>query len=196
MIITDIKTIKGNSVVVYMEDEPLMQSTKWLCREFEVYTGQDYTAEFLLQFNVACEIYLCYQKALRLLSSQPRSKKYISDALFSKDFKKENIDTSIDILELNGLINDKKTAVDYAVMRIEKKSYGPYALRSDLYAKKFGKQTIDDTVKEMYERYEIEELAYKSLTVKYKNLKKMSYEDVKKNFFYFYSKEVSTEVLL
>ena len=68
----------------------------------------------------------------KLLSIRSRSEKEIRDALNKKSFGHDIIDTIINKLKLNGLIDDKSFALKFDRSKISIKGFGPSRIRFDL----------------------------------------------------------------
>ena len=75
-----------------------------------------------------------YNKALDLLSRREHSKKEIRDKLFLRFDDKDNINSVIDKLQLNNLIDDHRFAGVYVLIR-KRKGFGPKKIAYELLMK-------------------------------------------------------------
>jgi regulatory protein len=91
-----------------------------------------------------------YEKALRLLTVRSRTRKELKQRLVAERFSDKVAEQVLERLVANGLIDDKKFAVDRARAMGKGKGWGPRKLRSDLLKKGIEGEAIDEAISQAY----------------------------------------------
>jgi len=86
--------------------------------------------------------------AIKLLSYRWRSEKEIIDKMKEKGYEIDMIDSTIDYLYRQNLLNDKRFAETLARDKINLNKWGSYRIKQDLYMKGISKDIIDEVLEE------------------------------------------------
>ena len=85
----------------------------------------------------------CHERALRLLSVRPRSRRELERRLLRAGFEPEEVRTEIDRLAGVGLLDDERFAREYAEHQLGTRLAGGRAIRSALAAKGVDPGTVE-----------------------------------------------------
>lgn len=104
------------------------------------------------------------ERALNLLSYKPRSVAELRGRLLEKEgAEEEAVDRVIARLEELGYLNDEQFALSFAASRLSAKPLGPTRLRRDLQQKKLARETVEETLNEIFSTNSEEELIDRAL---------------------------------
>ena len=102
--------------------------------------------------------YETYYRTLKLIKTRVKSKKELSDKLETLNYKKENIEWAISLLEKQGYINDQRYASSYLNDKLITTSYGPYKIVSELRKKGISDDIINNTIVDYTEKLQKEKI--------------------------------------
>lgn len=86
--------------------------------------------------------------AIKLLSYRWRSEKEIRDKMNEKDYEVDVIDTTINYLYDQNLLNDKRFAETFVRDKINFNKWGSYRIKQELYMKGISNNIIDEILEE------------------------------------------------
>ncbi len=138
------------------------------------------------------------ERALRLLSYQPRSVEELRGRLLEKDWADEtSVDQVIARLKELGYLNDEQFAASYATSRLTTKPLGRKRLRRDLQRRKLSSQTVENALDEAYTEQSEEDLIERAIKKRLR-LKgaPTTREDAKKLFDYLMRRGFSYDLTL
>lgn len=138
------------------------------------------------------------ERALRLLSYQPRSVEELRGRLLEKDWADEtSVDQVIARLKELGYLNDEQFAASYATSRLTTKPLGRTRLRRDLQRRKLSSQTVENALDEAYTEQSEEDLIERAIKKRLR-LKgaPTTREDAKKLFDYLMRRGFSYDLTL
>ncbi len=145
---------------IYVDGEfALGVSTETLLR-FGLRTGDELTSARLKALQAAENASAAKRAALRLLARRPRSEKEMRDALRTKEFSPDEIESALAELRTAGLLDDEKFARAYVRDQVVLHPKGPLAIKQRLLLFGIKKETVDRVLNEEFPRVRHEEVAY------------------------------------
>ncbi|HEU4355582.1 MAG TPA: regulatory protein RecX [Actinomycetota bacterium] len=91
----------------------------------------------------------CHERALRLLSVRPRSRRELELRLLRAGFDPEEVSGELDRLEAVGLVDDERFAREFAEHQFVRRRAGRRAVASGLAAKGVDRQTVERALVEV-----------------------------------------------
>ena len=98
---------------------------------------------FFLSQKLSCLHYAAY-----LLNFGDKSKRTLCDKLRRKGYAAEVCEAAVAVLEKNGLLDDERLCADKLLTLAQSKLYGPWRLKTELFAKGFGSSEIQNALEE------------------------------------------------
>jgi len=114
--------------------------------------------------------------AFNLLKYRQRSIGEMRSRLRKKDFDGVVIETIINELKADGYLNDEEFALTYAEDQLTRKNIGPIRLKSELYKKQIPDKIVEKTVIQIYQKYDVVELARNAAKKKKQSLGNVDYQ--------------------
>jgi len=119
------------------------------------------------------EVFRAREAAFKLLQYRDRSMGELRRRLRKKSFPDPVIETVIEELEEKGYLDDREFAMTFAEDQLTRKNIGPIRLRAELGKKRVSDAIIDDVVHEIYQKYDVLELALAAARKKAGSLKRV-----------------------
>lgn len=113
--------------------------------------GQELTPALIAELKQDGQIDLAYQRAVRYLSSRPRSAAEINNYLLRKEYAAEIIETVVNKLQSRGYLDDEAFARFWVDNRNRFRPRGAQALRYELRQKGVERETIDQALEDQDE---------------------------------------------
>ena len=113
--------------------------------------GQELSEEKIAQLQQEDAGEVAYQRAVRYLSYRPRSVKEITDHLRKHEIPEEWIGATIERLQSNRLVDDRRFAEIWLENRATFRPRGTFALRMELRQKGVSDRVIDEALSELDE---------------------------------------------
>ncbi len=146
--------------------------------------GQELSEEKIRQLTQAEAEEKAYQRALNFLSYRPRAEAEIRRNLRKHDTPEELIETVLERLRRNRLVDDEAFARAWVENRCEFRPRGRRALRSELRQKGLEDQVIAEALEELDE----ENLAYKAAKQKARAYRQLEWPEFRKKMLGFLSR--------
>lgn len=135
--------------------------------------GQVLSDEKIAQLKDHDQEEIAYQKALNLLSYRLHSEAEIIQKLQKHDIPEEYVESAIERLKINKLLDDTKFAEAWVENRKETRPRGRRALAYELKQRGINPETIDETLSELNE----EEMAYQAAWKRSQRMTNMDWGD-------------------
>ena len=132
--ITKISTPKGrpHHRVVHIDGEAAIRVPASLLSELGLEVGDRIAAHLIGELEAADELDEARRRALRLLGVRPRSEEELRRSLLHADFSYSAIETVLDSLRRDGVVDDRAFAEQFADERRRLKGYAPVRIETDL----------------------------------------------------------------
>lgn len=132
--ITKISTPKGrpHHRVVHIDGETAIRVPASLLSELGLEVGDRIAAHLIGELEAADELGEARRRALKLLGVRPRSEEELRRSLLHADFSYFAIETVLDSLRRNGVVDDRAFAEQFADERRRFKGYAPVRIETDL----------------------------------------------------------------
>lgn len=122
---------------------------------------------------------IAYQRALNLLCNRPHSEAEIHKKLKEHEFSEDTINSVIERLRQNGLINDKNFAQAWIENRCERRPRSRRALTYEL-----RKRGVDpETIEQLIESVDDEEMAYRVATKRARKTNNLDWNEFRQMIF-------------
>jgi regulatory protein len=147
--ITALKAQKRNPerVNVYLDGEFAFGLARIIAAWLEV--GQELTSEKILQLQAQDQVEIALQQAIKLIGYRPRSVAEVRRNLSKHAYPEDTIETVLDRLQKNGLLDDRIFARRWVENRIAFRPRGRRALSYELRKAGIDDHIIQETLDEM-----------------------------------------------
>lgn len=150
---------------IFVDGDFLLGVKAELIYEFDLDKGEVLTESTLMELLKQEELLEAKKAAFNLLSYRQRSRKELKERLLRKDYKKQIVETVINILERLDYLDDKEFALSWVKDRITK-GFGPYRIREQLREKGIANKIIEEALTKEYDSQLEYDLAKKLATKK------------------------------
>lgn len=150
------KVYLDNDTILKIYEETILKYNLLLKKDLD-----DITIQNVLEENKKWD---CYYSALKILKRVAKSKYEIHKYLKDKDYPDDLITNTINLLEQQSYLNDKRYAESYVNMQILTTNKGPKKIEEELLKKKIAKIDYEDALS-MY-KSDIEEEKIKKIITK------------------------------
>ncbi len=141
-----------------------------------LHTGDTITGAEVGELKYADEEFRAKEAAYTLLQYRERSVAELRGRLRKKGYPGAVVASVLETLEEKGYLNDREFALKYAEDQLTRKNIGPIRLRTELAKKQVGEAIIDQVVEEIYQKYDVMELAVRAARKKIRILQGKDYE--------------------
>jgi regulatory protein len=175
--ITAIKLQKRNHqrINVYLEGEFAFGLSRIVAAWLEV--GQELSEEKIAQLKAEDENEVAFQRAVKFIGYRMRAEAEVRGKLKDNNYPEEVIETVIERLQRDGLVNDEQFAQIWVENRAEFHPRSHRALAYELRQKGIAEEVIDETLTETIED---EELAYRAGLKQAHKLKNLEWPDFRR----------------
>ncbi len=87
-----------------------------------------------------------YDKALRLLARRPHFRRELNRKLASRGFQAEVVEATLDRLEKQGYIDDRRCALELASGQLRRKGFGPRRVRAELERRGAAEDAVEEAL--------------------------------------------------
>lgn len=148
MKIKSYKKLKNGKFQLVLDNFDKIEVYEDVILNLELLIKKNITNNLVDKINIENKKYDCYYMALKYLKVRVRSQKEIYEYLSKKDFSKEDIMGTIEILSKQGYINDYNFAKAFLGNKLITTSNGPYKIKNDLKEKGISSDIIDSILED------------------------------------------------
>lgn len=172
MVITKIERQKKNRTrfSVFIDDAYAFSVGEDVYARFVLHAGQNLTSAERKKIETAELENTVKKTALRFRSYRPRSSQEVHRFLQKKGYDQTFIDSALQYLQQNNLLNDAEFARMFCRDKLALKPVGKTVMKQLLYKKGIDKQLINDVLDEFYTEEKESDLALKEAERKYKRI--------------------------
>lgn len=141
------KTGKGDKIHIYIDGEYAMTADLAFIAQENLKQNQELTEQEFDRLKKAVELRRAYNKAVTILSYRAHSKQELITKLKQKGYG-EAAQEAVDMLEGQGLIDERGFAESYALELKRTKGYGKRRIMQELYRKGIDSQTAQEVTQD------------------------------------------------
>jgi regulatory protein len=185
MIITKIERQKRNSTrrSIFLNDKYSFSVSEDIYTKYALYVEQELTEDEIEAITQEETELSVKRIALRFRSYRPRSKKELTEYLQKKGYDDKYINTALDFLSSNKLLDDEEFARMFCRDKLNLKPVGKLMMKQLLFKKGILKTTIDSVLSDFYSKESERELAEKEASKKYHRVSSLPSLTIKKRIF-------------
>lgn len=152
------KKLKNGKYQVTLDNSEVFDIYEEVILNLGLLLKKDISNELKDKILLENEKYDAYYLSLKYLKTRVRSKKEIRDYLINQNYSIDNIESTLNLLEKQGYINELSFAKAFLNNKLITTSSGPNRIRNELRKKGIGDSIIEDTLQNYKEDIQREKI--------------------------------------